>query len=142
MTPELRAHAIFTLLWIVVGSLVYSVVRWFQDQTDARREEEKSRLEANRLHREYVVGLEERNRYLEMCSDDLRAEVKRLMWNELEHLNERKIINKRLSFLTGELRADDNTRKTRVFRPEDLHKKLSETNRTMNIDPEDLEFGE
>lgn len=140
MTPELREHVIFTLLCIIVGSLVYLVVRWFQDQSDRSREDEKSRLEANRRHREYVIGLEERNRYLELCSDDLRAEVKRLMWKELEHANERKITSKRLSFLASELRADDNTRSTRVFKPEDLHKKLSETNRTINIDPEDLEF--
>lgn len=140
MTPELHEHVIFTLLCIIVGSLVYLVVRWFQDQSDRSREDEKSRLEANRQHREYVVELEKRNRYLETCSDDLRAEVKRLMWKELEHAQERRVTSKRLSFLANELKADDNTRSTRVFKPEDLHKKLSETNRTMNIDPEDLEF--
>lgn len=133
MPADFLPNLLLSGIFIAVGTSVYLIIRWFQDHFAHRREQHEAQAASAKQYREYVAGLEERNRILEHSNEEQRQEIHRLICEQLQFAHERKITNGRLKLLANELRADDNSRMTKILKPADLQRKVNLTNRTMNL---------
>ncbi len=133
MSPDLLRSAYLASIGILVFVFIHGILKWLDNRAEYKRENAKYKNNLEQWLKDRITLLESHNRELEEVNDQLRQDIKRLMYRELEHLEERKVVNKRLRMLANEVRADDNSKLTRVFKPLDLQEKLRMTNKTMNL---------
>lgn len=140
MTSDLIRNCCITLAGILAFIVVHGLLKGLLERLEEKKASQVEAVDSQRAYTQYVAELEERNQILEYQNDQQRHEIRRMIGKELEYLNERKITNNRLRLLAGEIRATDNTRKTKVFKAVDLQEKVAESSRTMNLDIDDLEL--
>lgn len=140
MTSELVRNCCITLAGILAFIVVHGLLKGLLERLEEKKASQVEAVDSQRAYTQYVAELEERNQILEYQNDQQRHEIRRMIGKELEYLNERKITNNRLRLLAGEIRATDNTRKTKVFKAVDLQEKVAESSRTVNLDIDDLEL--